>query len=61
MSRYTEAERGRFDAWLLCDNTAVAFTDHDVVKPTPDYIHQRDYEAVCKFADDYELPLDISI
>lgn len=58
MAKYTEADRGKFDAWLLRDGVAVAYTDHDSVKITQDF-RQGDRKAVMEFADSYELPLDI--
>lgn len=41
----------RYDAWLLLD----------VVKPTSDFVYERDYNAICEFSDGYDLPLDISV
>lgn len=58
---YTEADRGRFDAYLLRNGIAVAYTDYDVVKVTDNFRYNQDYDAVAVFADGYELPLDISV
>ena len=35
--RQIEADRGRFDAYLLRNGIAVAYTDYDVVKKTDNF------------------------
>lgn len=51
---YAEADRGKFDAWFLRNNTAIAYTDGDEVRVTDEY-HPTDKGAVEEFADQYGL------
>jgi hypothetical protein len=58
-NRYREADRGRFDSYLIdCKtNAAVAYTDYDVVKLTHSYTDE-DRAAVEAFANSYGLNID---
>ena len=49
---YAEADRGRFEAWFLRNNTAIAYTDGDEVRLTNEY-RSSDRGAVEEFADQY--------
>lgn len=54
---YREAERGRFDAYLLRDGVPIAYTDYDVVRICTDTYDDGDKPAVKEFAESYELPV----
>ena len=54
---YGEADKGRFDAWLLRYDTAIAYTDGDEVRLTEEY-KGSDWKAVLEFAGQYGLTVD---
>ena len=59
---YAEAERGRFDSWLLRSTNGeyytIAYTDKDVVKIDPENFEESDRKAVQEFADQYDFEID---
>ena len=57
-NRYREADRGRFDSYLIDRRwgIAVAYTDYDVVKVTNLYTEEN-RKAVEEFAEQYGLPV----
>ena len=55
---YTEADRGRFDSWLVRDDVAVAYTDFNVVKLVSENFKECDRIAVQEFAEQYGLDIE---
>lgn len=51
---YAEADRGKFEAWFLRNDTAIAFSDGGECRLTEDY-RASDKAAVIEFAEQYDL------
>ena len=58
-SRYKEADRGRFECYLIdrWHNVAVAYTDYDVVKLAKGYTEEH-HKAVEEFAEEYGMTVE---